>query len=299
MNYLSKISKAALGLISMLIALVAASQEKAQDNVITFDVGSFVVTVLSEGQNQGNKSALIGATEEMLKQCMPNGTYPSATNVFLVETGKKTVLLDAGYGRKLFDNLKAYGKNEASIDVIMLTHMHGDHIGGLLRNGKKAFPSAELYISKPEYDYWMSDAAGGRATQARKVINAYKDKLRLFTPSEVEDAQELLPGIRAVAAYGHTPGHTGYMLESNGSKMFVWGDLTHAMAIQMPYPEVAVRYDTDPTQAVASRIKLLQYLSSNNIRVAGMHIEFPGIGNVKKGKATGYDFALICKCEGR
>ena len=299
MNYLSKISKAALGFISMLIALVAASQEKAQDNVITFDVGSFVVTVLSEGQNQGNKSALIGATEEMLKQCMPNGTYPSATNVFLVETGKKTVLLDAGYGRKLFDNLKAYGKNEASIDVIMLTHMHGDHIGGLLRNGEKAFPSAKLYISKPEYDYWMSDAAGGRATQARKVINAYKDKLRLFTPSEVEDAQELLPGIRAVAAYGHTPGHTGYMLESNGSKMFVWGDLTHAMAIQMPYPEVAVTYDTNPKQAIESRLKLFQYLSSNNIRIAGMHIEFPGIGNVKKGKATGYDFALICKCEGR
>jgi len=299
MNYLSKFSKASLGFASLFAMLVAASPAKAQDKVVTFDVGSFALTVLSEGQQQVKPGVLVGATEKMLKQCMPKGTYPSAVNAFLVETGKKTILFDAGYGRKLFDNLKEYGKTAANVDVIMLTHMHGDHIGGLLRNGEKAFPSAELYISKPEYDYWMSDAAAGRAAQARSVINAYKDKLHLFTPGRVGDVQELLPGIRGVAAYGHTPGHTGYMLESNGTKMFIWGDLTHAMAVQMPYPEVAVTYDSNPEQAVKSRQELLKYLSDNEIQVAGMHIEHPAIGKVSKNKSYGYDFALTCACEGR
>jgi glyoxylase-like metal-dependent hydrolase (beta-lactamase superfamily II) len=295
----AKISRAMLGVASLFATLAAASHAKAQDTVITFEVGSFTITTLSEGQGQGNSGILVGATEEMLKKAAPNGTYPNATNAFLVETGKQTVLFDAGYGRKLFDNLKAYGKSEASIDVIMLTHMHGDHIGGLLRNGEKAFPSAALYLPKPEYDYWMSEAAGGRAAQARKVINAYKDKLHLFAPGSIESAPELLPGIRGVAAYGHTPGHTGYLLESKGSKMFVWGDLTHAMAVQMPYPEVAVSFDTNPKQAVEFRTSLLKYLSAHNIRVAGMHIAYPAIGSVKKSKTNGYDFTLICTCEAK
>jgi glyoxylase-like metal-dependent hydrolase (beta-lactamase superfamily II) len=299
MNLHSNLSFSTVKFISLFIMLACFGYANAQDNnVITFDVGSFTITLLSEGQQQGNQSILTGATEMMLKQAIPDGTFPNATNAFLVKAGNKTVLFDTGYGKNLFDNLKKLGKTTANIDAIVLTHMHGDHIGGLLRNGKKAFPSAELYISKPEYDYWMSDAAGN-ATQARNVINAYKDKLHLFTPGSIEDAKELFPGIRSVAAYGHTPGHTGYMVESNGSKLFIWGDLTHAMAIQMPFPEVAVTYDVDPKKAVESRLKLLKYLSDNNIRIAGMHIQFPAIGNVKKNKSNGYEFTLICDCEGR
>ena len=287
-----------LGIISSLIILITASHAKAQENVITFDIGSFAVTLLSEGQQKGNKSILLGATEEMLQQTIPDGTFPNAVNAFLVETGNKTILFDTGFGRKLFDNLKTYGKAPADIDAVMLTHMHGDHIGGLLQDGKKSFPQATLYIPQPEYDYWMSDKASN-AANAHKVIEAYEDKLHLFTPGNMDDVTELLPGIRGITAYGHTPGHTGYMLDSNGSKLFIWGDLTHAMAIQMPYPEVAVTYDVDPAKAVECRNQLLKYLSDNKIPVAGMHIQFPAIGDVKKNKSNGYDFTLICDCEGR
>ena len=291
----------------LFLILTLVSNAKAQKDVITFDIGDFSVTLLSEGQSQGNKDILIGATDKMLKETMPNGSYPSAVNVFLVQTKDKIVLFDAGFGRKLFDNLKTYGKTPADIDAIMLTHMHGDHIGGLLIDGKKAFPKAELYIAKAEHDYWMSDTEmqklpenrRGSFTSARNVIKAYKDKLRLFTPNDIENAQELLPGIRAVAAYGHTPGHTAYMLKSDDSKLFIWGDLTHAMAIQMPFPQVAVTYDIDPKKAVETRLKLLKYLSDNDIQIAGMHIPFPAIGNLRKDKSGGYDFTLICDCLGR
>ena len=286
------------GFISLIIMLVIASQAKAQEHIITFDIGSFAVTLLSEGQQQGNKSILVGATEAMLKQAIPNGTFPNAVNAFLVEAGNKTILFDTGFGRKLFDNLEAYGKTPADIDAVILTHMHGDHIGGLLQNGKKSFPKATLYIPQPEYDYWMSDKAGN-AANAREVIEIYKDKLHLFMPGNIDDATELLPGIHSIAAYGHTPGHTGYMLDSNGSKLFIWGDLTHAMDIQMPYPEVAVTYDVDPKKAIESRRQLLKYLSDNRIQIAGMHIQFPAIGSLYKNSSNGYDFILICECLGR
>jgi glyoxylase-like metal-dependent hydrolase (beta-lactamase superfamily II) len=294
-------------LTTLFIFLAFVSNAKAQKDVITFDVGDFTITLLSEGQNQGNKDILIGATDEMLEQTMLDGSYPNATNAFLVQTENKTVLFDTGLGKKLFDNLKSKGKLPSDIDVIMITHMHGDHIGGLLKDGKKTFPKAELYIAKAEHDYWMSDDEmtkspenrRGSFTAARNVIRAYKDKLCLFTPNNIENAQELLPGIRAVAAYGHTPGHTGYMLSSYDSQLFIWGDLTHAMAMQMPFPQVAVTFDIDPKKAVETRLKLLKYLSDNDIQIAGMHIPFPAIGNLRKNKSGGYSFTFICDCLGR
>ncbi|MDR2039097.1 MAG: MBL fold metallo-hydrolase [Bacteroidales bacterium] len=270
----------------------------AQQNVITFDFGSYAVSLLSEGQRQGNTGILIGATDEMLKECVPDGKFPNATNVFLVETGEKTILFDAGYGRNLFDNLKKLKRSADDVDIVILTHMHGDHIGGLLRDGKKSFPKAMLYIPRPEHDYWMSDKAGNSAN-ARKVIEMYKDKLQLFEPGTIEKPQELIKGIKSVAAYGHTPGHTGYLLESDGSKLLIWGDLTHAMAIQMSYPQVAVTYDVDPQMAVKYRQEILKYVSENKIPIAGMHIQYPAIGNVRKKASGGYEFNLICECEGR
>ena len=291
----------------LLLLVLSFYYLNAQDNVITFEVGSATVTLLSEGQRMGDTKVLVGATDEMIKQAIPDGAYPSATNVFLLETAGKVILIDAGLGIKTIENLEFYGKKASDVDAIFITHLHGDHIGSLILNDVKSFPNATLYLSKPEYDSCMSDEMlnslpenrRSSVLSIRRIFEVYKDRLNLFTPGENNNAPELIPGLKGIAAYGHTPGHTGFMFESDGSKLFFWGDLTHAMAIQMPFPEVALAYDSDTAKAIETRKKMLKYLSENNIRVAGAHIQFPGIGSLSKNNANGYSFALTCGCEGR
>ena len=281
---------------------------KAQDNAIMFDIGAMTISLLSEGEGQGGTNILIGATDEMVKTVIPEGTFPIATNAFMIEMGDKILLFDAGYGQKTIDNLAVYGKKASDINAIFMTHFHGDHTGSLMINNEKSYPNATLYVSKPEYDYYMSETEmmalpenrRGTFTDARNIFKAYQAKLVIFMPNEIENATELIPGVKSVAAYGHTPGHVGYLVESDGQKIFLWGDLAHAMAIQMPYPEVAITYDSDPVKAVESRQKLLKYIAENGIVVAGAHIPYPGIGEFgKQTMSHGYNFIFMCDCGGR
>jgi glyoxylase-like metal-dependent hydrolase (beta-lactamase superfamily II) len=267
-------------------------------NTYTTRVGAFEVSLLSEGQSGGSGSNLIGASEATMKKYAPDGTYPTAVNAFLVRTPNQVVLVDAGFGRELFTNLKKLGVEPEQISVVLLTHMHGDHIGGLLVDGKAAFPKAKVYLARQERDYWTSeeimnalpqDRQGG-FKNAQKALAAYGDAVQTFEPGALGGSSELLlPGIEAIAAFGHTPGHTLYRLESEGAKLLIWGDLTHAMALQMPEPPVAMTYDVDPQMAVASRLAVLKYVADEKIPVAGMHVPYPGMGTVAPA-AEGYAF---------
>lgn len=278
-----------------------------EDNPFTYGIGYVNITLLSESQGRGNTDILIGATAEMIDQSAPEGKYANAVNVFLIEMNDNNILVDAGFGKNLYDHLKVCGKAPEDINSILMTHLHGDHIGGLLKEGKPAFPNAALYISQPEYDFWMSDEAmnklpengRGAFVQARNIIAQYRDRLKLFVPESLDNvSHELLPGIKAVAAYGHTPGHTAFMLESEGDRLLIWGDLTHAMAVQIPYPHVAVTYDVDPDKAVETRLNVLKYVADNKIKIAGMHIEYPGMGEINGSADAGYQFKILCTCEG-
>ncbi|GHT01157.1 MBL fold metallo-hydrolase [Bacteroidia bacterium] len=251
-------------------------------------VGEARVHLLSEGQQKGKTSILIGATPEMVEKQAPDGTFPNAVNAFLIQFSGKNILVDTGFGKRLFDNLQNLGVVAENIDIVLITHAHGDHIGGMLRDGERAFPNAQVYLSQKEHDYWTSDAV--KNTNVRQLVAAYKDQLHLFNPAVIgEPATPLVGGVTAIAAYGHTPGHTMYEVESQGEKLLIWGDLTHAMALQMPYPSVAVTYDVDPAQAVKARLEVLNYVSTNAIPVAGMHIAYPAVGKVVKA-GNGYIF---------
>ena len=264
---------------------VAAAQEVP--NIFTYKTGDIEIVLLSEGQRAGGAGTLIGATPEMLAEVAPDGVIPGATNAFLLKIGGKNILIDAGYGRELFKNLESVGVTPDKVDAILITHMHGDHIGGLLQDGKVAFPNAEFYLSQPEYDHFINQES------AKKVIEAYRAKLHLFQPGplggNIKPIDNSLPNIKGIAAYGHTPGHTVYLAELNGKSLLIWGDLTHSMAIQMPYPQVAVTYDTNKDDAIVSRISILEYVSKGVIPIAGMHIPFPGIGIITK-VGSGYKF---------
>jgi glyoxylase-like metal-dependent hydrolase (beta-lactamase superfamily II) len=288
--------------LSLLAVVLSTGSLFAQQNTLTFAIGSFEVSILSEGHNSGNSSLLIGATPEILQKYAPDGTFPMATNAYLVRTPDKNILVDAGYGRNLFDHLKSLKTDAGQIHVILLTHMHGDHIGGLLKDGKPAFPNAELYLSQVEHDYWTSDEAMNKVAenrrggfrQARDVINAYSSKLHLFASGDW-NVSSILPGVQGIAAYGHTPGHTAFLLNSNESRLLIWGDLTHAMSVQMPHPEVALSFDVEPAKAIASRKVILEYVAENKIPIAGMHIVSPGMGDIKKSD-DGYTFTPFCLC---
>ena len=262
-----------------------ASPDESRENVFSYKVGDYEIILLSEGQRDNNPDILIGATPEMIRQTMPDGTFRNAVNAFLVKTKDKNYLIDTGFGRNLWDNLQSVHLSPEQIDVVILTHMHGDHTGGLLKDDKIAFPHARLILSKKEYIHSENEAK-----QASAILKRYSDKVETITPEEIGKKKE--DGIYYIEAYGHTPGHIVCLIQSNNEQLLIWADVAHAMAIQMPYPDVSVVYDTDPDMAKETRKRLLEYASKNKITVAGMHIPYPSIGTVEA-SAAGYIFSNI------
>jgi glyoxylase-like metal-dependent hydrolase (beta-lactamase superfamily II) len=218
-------------------------------------------------------------------------------NTFLIDTGGKRVLVDTGRGDSfkpqmsdvvdaghMLDSLKNAGYTPEQVDVVLLTHIHGDHFCGLARNGKPAFPNATVYANRLEADFWLNKENLNKAPsqahqfeQAEAILRLYANINRLET---FEGHAEIVPGIRAVPGYGHTPGHSFYAIESKGEKMLLWGDLVHIAAVQFPYPASMVRFDVDPKAAAAQREQVLKDAVRQGYWVGAAHISFPGIGHV-------------------
>lgn len=279
-----------LFLICITMQNLATAQSTSSN--FTQNLGRMTIIQLNEVQGMADTKILIDATTEMLDTSVPDREIPNAVNAFLIRTESKNILVDTGFGSKLFDHLNQLGVSPEQIDAVLLTHMHGDHIGGMLKDSEKAFPNAKVYVSEKEAAYWKSDKANNKL--ALDIFSAYADQLILFKPGNLSGyAEELFPGIKPIEAYGHTPGHSMFLLESEGQRLLIWGDLTHALAVQIRYPEVAVSYDVDPAHAVKSRIETLKFVSQNDILIAGMHIPFSGMGRVTIHEAGGYLFTFL------
>lgn len=194
---------------------------------------------------------------------------PSSMSCFLLQTEGKTILLDAGLGApfsQLMPKLNDAGVIPDSLQLIYITHMHPDHIGGLLKDGEKVFPKAELWINRVEAEAWSAmDAEKAQLPQA--VLAAYADQLRLF-----EAGDTLAGGVSTMAAYGHTPGHTVFQKDS----ILVIGDLMHGAALQLEHPEFCPFFDMDSEAATESRKRIMSYAREHHLTMYGMHLPDPG-----------------------
>lgn len=227
----------------------------------------------------------------MMEAAIPEGSFAIATNAFLLKgTDNNYILVDAEYGKELFNNLDTLGVKPEDITTILLTHTHGDHIGGLLKDDERAFPNAEIVLSRQELEFW-EQAGNPKANTIREKYPIRTVELKTLKEAVLDNKTS----IQHIAALGHTPGHTAFLVSSQGNHLLVWGDLTHAMAIQMPYPQVAVTYDTDPEAAVRSRMEILEFAAKNRIPCAGMHIPYPAIGTLKANGKGGYEFIPMAR----
>jgi glyoxylase-like metal-dependent hydrolase (beta-lactamase superfamily II) len=294
--------------LSATTAFAAGPQLKGQaPGWYRLQLGDFEITALSDG-------TLDLPVDQLLQQPAPNTLkalqhaylgvpLETSVNAYLVNTGTKLVLVDTGaaglFGPtlgRLMANLKAAGYTPEQVDEIVITHMHGDHIGGTAADGKANFPNATLRLDKRDADYWLSPeqiAKGGDGAKAIAAnVKAYADAGR-FKPFEGNPAGvEIVPGVKAYPAYGHTPGHSNYVAESKGQKIMFWGDLMHVAAVQFPDPSVTINFDTDPKAAAPARQKAYAAAAKDGYYVAVTHVSFPGIGKLRA-DGKGYDWLPV------
>jgi glyoxylase-like metal-dependent hydrolase (beta-lactamase superfamily II) len=272
-------------------------------------IGDFEVTALWDGTASFDPHWLQGRTtiDGVVKALHEDPHMLDAADTgFLVNTGKQLILVDAGAGTwfgggalgRLAGSLRSAGYTPDEVDLVLVTHLHSDHIGGLTtRDGKRVFPNAEIYVAKEDSDFWLSPEI---AAEAPKDAQPFFQSAQAIAAPYIKAGQwhtfsgsePIVDGMQIVPLRGHTPGHTAYEFSSKGQKILFWGDTIHAQRVQLHHPKVTVVFDVNPAAAAATRNQLLAELAREDVVIAGPHMLFPSLGRLHKA-GSGYSWAPV------
>jgi len=273
-------------------------------------VGDLEVTALFDGTGvfdphwlNGTKATMDGVVKAMHED--PH-LLDVADTGFLVNTGKRLILVDVGAGTwwgggafgRLAGSLRSAGYTPEEVGIVLVTHLHSDHVGGLTTpDGKRVFPNADVYVAKAESEFWLSPEIAAKAPRdaqpffqsAQGIAAPYikAGKWHTFSGSE-----PIIDGMQLVPLPGHTPGHTGFQFSSQGHQILFWGDIVHALRVQLQHPEVTALFDIDQTAAAGARHQLLANLAREDVLIAGPHMNFPALGRLRK-EESGYGWAPV------
>lgn len=258
-------------------------------------IGRFGVQAVSDGQLRTTLDVVVGldqAEKERLSGTSGGDPIFLPVNSLLLDLDGKRVLVDVGAGGtmgptlgQLAGNLQAIGVSPESVETILLTHLHPDHSNGLIdADGQPVYPNAELILHEREAEFWLDREPS--ATDTERVRNGMNMAKRVTAPylgrmRRVADG-EVFTGVSAVLQAGHTPGHTGWLLESEGDRLLIWGDIVHLASVQVPRPDAALVFDVDQAMACQSRQRVFDWVAGERIRVAGAHLGFSGFGHLRR-----------------
>lgn len=286
------------GITTTATAQNSSSKILPQPGFYHMQIGDINVVALSDGSIPQDLNRLLtnvkpGQVEKLTAENFQEPIVEASVNAYLFETEGKLILVDAGtaelYGPTLGHLSRSFanaGYKPEDVDIILITHIHTDHTGGLMDGERMVFPNATVYVSQKEYDFWLTPENYLKASkemkpyfeQATLKMNPYvkAGKVKTF-----DYGKEIVKGVLPVASAGHTPGHSFYQVTSKGETILFWGDILHSGAVQFADPNVTIVYDVDPKAAAVARKKAFADAAKGKYWIAADHLSFPGIGHIR------------------
>lgn len=269
----------------------------ARARVFTFDLGSFKVAALLDAVDiRDNLASAFAAGQPpaavhqlAISNFIDQDRYEHCFIPTLVDTGSTKILFDTGCGDEdssLLDCLQELGLTPDDIDIVVITHGHPDHIGGLVRDGEPVFSRARYVFGAAEFAFWTEGSAVREARLAnrdlfRRTCTGLADRATFIAPGD-----EVMPGITAIDAAGHSPGLLAFLIESDGRKLLIWSDAFLHYVLSIQQPGWQADFDDDKEQAVETRKRLLKMAAEQRLLVAGHHMPFPGLGYIESAKGS-------------
>ena len=288
-------------------AQTAAAPSRQAPGFYRYSVGDIVVTAVNDGYGERPLEGFIRNAElaDVRKaaeaEFFPKDKVRITFTSLVLQTGGKTVLIDVGNGDMgapttgtWMANFRAAGFDPAKVDMVIISHFHGDHINGLrLKDGTDVFPNAQVVVGTEEWNFWMDDGQMSRAPEAMK--GAFQNVRRVFSPmaskvGRYEGNKEVARGVTAIPAFGHSPGHSAFVIASGNDRLIMMSDVTNHPGLFVRYPDWSAIFDMDPDAARATRRRMLDMAAADRLQTAFYHAPFPATGHIVK---DGNGFRLI------